>query len=236
MNKKAKRVILITAASRGIGRACAEALADEQHKLILMSRSDDLFELADRLDARPIKGSVDSANDIERVVGFTYEKYGRIDVVINNTGHAPKGKLLELSDDDWRVGYHLLLMNVIRMSRMVAPIMKSQGGGSIINISTFAAKEPQLDFPISSVMRSALSSYSKLFAREFGPHQIRMNNVLPGFIDSYPVDPVIIEKIPMMRQGKPEEVAALVKFLTLPSSSYITGQDFTIDGGLTQSI
>lgn len=234
--KKVKKVIVVTAASRGIGKACAEALASEQHKLILMSRSDDLFPLADRLDARPIKGSVDSLQDIERVIGFTYEKYGRIDVIINNTGHAPKGKLIQLSDEDWKKGMDLFLMNVVRMSRMVTPIMKKQGGGSIVNISTFAAKEPSLNFPISSVMRSALSSYSKLFSKEYGADKIRMNNILPGYIDSYPADLKTIEEIPLLRQGTPEEVATLAQFLALDTASYITGQDFVIDGGLTQSI
>lgn len=234
--KKVKKVIVVTAASRGIGKACAEAMASDQHKLILMSRSDDLFPLADRLDARPIKGSVDSLQDIERVIGFTYEKYGRIDVIINNTGHAPKGTLIQLSDEDWKKGMDLLLMNVVRMSRMVTPIMKKQGGGSIVNISTFAAKEPSLTFPISSVMRSALSSYSKLFSKEYGADKIRMNNILPGYIDSYPADLKTIEEIPLLRQGTPEEVATLARFLALDTASYVTGQDFVIDGGLTQSI
>jgi NAD(P)-dependent dehydrogenase (short-subunit alcohol dehydrogenase family) len=233
---KKKKIIIITAASRGMGRACAQALADEDHKLVLMSRSNDLFPLADQLDARPIKGSVDSPQDIERIVGFTYEKYGRVDMVVNNTGHAAKGALSKLSDEDWKEGMNLLLLNVIRMSRMVAPIMQKQGKGSIVNISTFAAKEPNLSFPVSSVMRSALSSYTKLFAKEYGADGIRMNNVLPGYIDSYPADHQTIQNIPLLRQGKPEEVAELVRFLSMDISSYITGQDFTIDGGLTNSI
>jgi NAD(P)-dependent dehydrogenase (short-subunit alcohol dehydrogenase family) len=234
--KKAKKVIIITAASRGIGRACAESLANETTKLVLMSRSDDLFPLADKLDARPIKGSVTSPADIERVVGFTYEKYGRIDAIVNNTGHAPKGNLLNLSDQDWKDGMDMLLLNVIRMTRMVIPIMKQQQVGSIVNISTFAAKEPALDFPVSSVMRAALSSYSKLVSKEYGDSGIRINNVLPGYIDSYPADQKTISKIPLLRQGTTEEVASLVRFLVSTESSYITGQDFLVDGGLNQSI
>lgn len=228
-----QKVAIITAASRGIGAACAEILAKDGYKLILMSRSDDLFPLADRLEARPIKGSVTSEADIERVVGFTFEKYGRIDVVVNNTGHAPKGELLSITNEEWRAGMDILLMNVIRMTRFVAPFMKKQRSGSIINISSYGAKHPSLNFPVSSVMRSALSAFCKLFVEEYGSHQVRMNNVLPGFIDSYPADEETINTIPMLRQGTPEEVAELVKFLASEKGAYINGQDLSVDGGLT---
>ncbi len=230
------KVAIVTAASSGMGRACAVRLAEDNYKLVIMSRSDKIFEVADALSARPLQGSLDNPDHLERLVNFTVEKYGRIDVLVNNTGHAPKGELLSLTDDDWQKGSDLLLMNVIRLCRLVTPIITESGGGSIVNISTFGAKEPSLQFPISSVMRAALSSYSKLYAQRYASKSIRMNNILPGFINSYPADKEIVNQIPMLRQGTPEEVAELALFLASEKSSYITGQDFLIDGGLTHSI
>lgn len=231
-----QKVAIITAASRGIGEACARKMAEDGYKLVLMSRLDDLFPLADKLDARPIKGSVTSVADIERVVGFSYEKYGRIDVVVNNTGHPPKGNLLDISDEEWKSGMEMVLLNVVRMARYVTPFMKKQKSGCFVNISSFGAKEPSLDFPVSSVIRTALSSFTKLYVEENASYQIRMNNVLPGYIDSYPTDEETINSIPMLRQGKPEEVAGIVSYLASDSAAYINGQDILIDGGLTKSI
>lgn len=231
-----KKVAIITAASKGMGKAIAEKLAEENFKLILMARSEAIYPVADALGARPLLGSVDSEKDLSRLVELAQEKYGRIDVVVNNTGHVPKGDLLSLTDQDWELGLQMLLLNVIRMTRYVAPMMTELGIGSIINISTFGAKQPSLAFPISSAMRSALSSFTKMFANQYAKNGIRMNNVLPGYINSYPADESTIAGIPQMRQGSPKEVAELVAFLASEKSSYITGQDLLIDGGLVAGI
>ncbi|MEQ8629468.1 SDR family oxidoreductase [Ekhidna sp.] len=228
------KTAIITAASKGVGLACAEKLAKEGYQLAILSRSSEIHDLADKLGGIAVQGSTDNEEDLRRLVDATMETYGQIDVVVNNTGHPPKGELLELTDDQWKEGFDLALMNVIRMSRLVVSYMK--GGGSIVNISTFGAKEPALSFPISSVARTALSSFTKLFATKYGASNIRMNNVLPGFIDSYKADQETINQIPMLRQGTPEEVANLVAFLASDKSEYITGQDFLIDGGLVKSI
>lgn len=230
-----KKVAIVTAASQGMGAAICRELAAKGYKLVIMSRSESIFKIADELSARPIMGSVTSNQDLERLVALAFEKYGQLDVVVNNTGHAKKGNLLELSDGDWAEGFELLLMNVVRMSRIVTPLMKKRGG-SIINVSTFAAKQPSLTFPISSVARTALSSYLKLYVNEYSALGIRMNNVLPGFISSYPADEETINEIPMLRQGTPEEVAKTVGFLASADASYITGQEIVVDGGLVSGI
>ena len=227
------RVAIITAASKGMGKACASKLAQEGYKVAILARSTEIHELAAQLNGIAVQGATNKLEDLERLVQATMQAYGRIDVVVNNTGHPPKGELLDLTDEQWAEGMDLALMNVVRMARLVTDHMKD--GGSIVNISTFGAKEPALDFPISSVARAALSSYAKLYAKKHGSSKIRMNNVLPGFIDSYPADQETIDQIPLLRQGTPDEVAELVYFLASDKSAYITGQDFLIDGGLVKS-
>lgn len=228
------KVAIVTAASKGMGLASTKKLVHEGFQLAVLSRSAAIHEIADQFGAIAVQGSTDNQSDLERLVEATLETYGQIDVIVNNTGHPPKGELLELTDEQWMEGFDLAIMNVIRMARLAVPHMKD--GGSIINVSTFGAKEPSLNFPISSVARTALSGFTKLFATRYGDVPIRMNNVLPGFISSYPADKDTIAQIPLMRQGTPEEVAELVAFLASEKSAYITGQDFLIDGGLVKSI
>lgn len=228
------KVAIVTAASKGMGLACAKKLADDGYLLALMARSPEIHDLASQLNGIALQGSTSVVGDLERLVAATIDTYGRIDVVVNNTGHPPKGELLELTDNQWSEGFDLVLMNVIRMSRLVVTHMNQ--GGSIVNISTFGAKEPSLNFPISSVARTALSGFTKLFATKYGPSNIRMNNVLPGFIDSYQASKETIDQIPMLRQGSTEEVAELVSYLASDKSKYISGQDILIDGGLVKSI
>ena len=230
------KVAIITAAGKGMGAACAKAFADSGYRVVLMSRSNDAIELANQLGGIGIQGSVLEEEDLASLVELAISSFGRIDVVLNNTGHPPKGDLLELTDEDWHTGMDLVLMNVIKMARLVTPLMQKQGGGSIINISTFAAFEPSLSFPVSSVMRTALASYTKLYAQEFGPNNIRMNNILPGFIESYPVADELKEQIPLGRSGKVKEVGETAVFLASEGAAYITGENIKVDGGITKNI
>ncbi len=128
------------------------------------------------------------------------------------------------------------MLNVVRMARLVTPIMRDQGGGAFVNISTFAAFEPQASFPLSASLRAALGSFAKLYADEHARHGIRMNNVLPGFIDSYPQDDEIVKSIPMGRYGTTDEIAKTVAFLVSSDASYMTGQNVRVDGSLTRSV
>ena len=229
------KVIIITAASSGMGLAIARECAQKGAKIALLSRRDEIHSIAKELGGVAVQGSVTEKQDLEKLVKLTLSEYGAIDAVVNNTGHPAKGELLEIPDEDWHNALDLVLLNVHHMAQLVVPVMKEKGGGSFVNISSFAALEPNRAFPVSSVIRAALANYVKLFSNEHGPENIRMNNLLPGFIDSYPSDDKTIEQIPLKRLGTVNEVAQTTLFLLSEESSYITGENIKIDGGLSQS-
>ena len=218
-------------------------LAANGYRLALISNSGGAVTLAGELNAAHqsdiatgMTGSVTEPGDLETLVERTLDAYGRIDAVINNTGHPAKGDLLEISDQDWHQGLDLLLLNVVRLARLVTPQMQAQGGGAIVNISTFAAFEPDLTFPVSCSLRAALASFTKLFADRYAPDAIRMNNILPGYVDSYPVSQENLDRIPLRRYGRADEIAKTALFLISEGGAYITGQNLRVDGGLTRSV
>ena len=235
-NTTENRVAIITASGKGMGAAIAGELVAGSYQLVLMSVSGGAEKLASELNVVGLTGSVTDPDDLKRLVDTTMERYGRIDAVVNNTGHPPSGPLLELTDDEWRLGLDLVLLNVIRMSRLVTPIMQAQGGGAIVNISTFAAFEPSATFPISASLRAALGSFTKLYADTYAQDGIRMNNILPGFVDSYPVSDDVVKQIPMGRYGSVQEIATTARFLLSDEAGYITGQNIRVDGGITRGV
>jgi len=230
------RVAVITAAGKGMGAACARELSHRGYELVLMARSKPVEILADDLGAVAVRGDIASAEDLERTIRTAMDRFGRIDAVVVSSGHPPKGDLLNITDDEWHQGLDLILLNVVRLSRLVVPVMESQGGGAIVNISAFGAKEPSLTFPVSSALRAALSAYTRLFSNRYAHAGIRMNCVLPGFIDSYPVDEATAAEIPMKRAGSVTEIAKTVAFLISEDAGYISGQSLCVDGGLVRSI
>ena len=130
----------------------------------------------------------------------------------------------------------MLLLNVVRMARLVTPIMIQQGGGAFVNISTAPLFEPEAAFPVSGAIRAALAGFTKIYSDQYAAQGIRMNNVMPGFIDSLAVNEERRRRIPMGRYGTVEEIAKTVRFLLSSEAGYITGQNIRVDGGLTRSV
>lgn len=230
------KVALIIGGGSGMGAAAARRLRKDGFEVGVMSSSGKGEALGVQLHGVGHTGSNQSNDDLQAVVSKVMDRWGRIDVLVNSAGHGPKGALLELTDEDWHLGMEFYLMNVVRATRIVAPVMVAQKGGAIVNISTYATFEPDPAFPTSGVFRAGLAAYTKLFADRYAADNVRMNNVLPGFIDSLPEKEERRKTIPMGRYGHAEEIAATVAFLASEGAGYITGQNLRVDGGITRSV
>lgn len=231
-----QKVALITAGGSGMGAAAAKRLATDGFAVAILSSSGKGEALAKDLGGVGVTGSNQSNDDIQRLVDAAMAKFGRIDVLVNSAGHGPRAPILDITDEDWHKGMEIYLMCVIRPVRLVTPIMAKAGGGAIVNISTAWAFEPSAMFPTSAVFRAGLASFTKVFADTYAAQNVRMNNVLPGFIDSLPGTEERRQSVPMGRYGKMEEIAATISFLASDGAGYITGQNLRVDGGITRSV
>ncbi len=231
------KVAMITAGGSGMGADSARALAADGFHVAILSSSGRGEALAQELGGVGVTGSNQSQDDLQTLVDRAMQEWGRIDVLVNSAGHGPRAPVLELTDADWHTGMDVYFLNAVRPSRLVTPIMQDQGGGAIINISTFAAFEPNPVFPTSGVFRAGLAAFTKLFADRYAAENIRMNNILPGFIDSLPEKEEFRAMIPMGRYGSSlSEIASVVAFLASSGGAYITGQNIRVDGGITRSV
>ena len=231
-----EKVCVIIGAGRGMGAATARLMHNKGYKLALMSPSESCETLAQELSGIAVRGRAENADDTQALFDDTMTAYGRIDSLLIHVGGPPKGDLLDISDEDWVKANEMILMPVIRMSKLVTPVMQKQGGGSIVNITTFSAFEPSLTFPTSSVYRVGVSSFTKLYSDRFGADNIRMNCLLPGFTDSLDLPQKFADMSVFKRLAKAEEQARAAAFLLTEDSSYITGQSIRIDGGVTRSM
>ncbi|QXH49614.1 SDR family oxidoreductase [Pseudomonas fakonensis] len=231
-----QKVAIITAGGSGMGAAAARRLAADGYKVGILSSSGKGEALAAELGGIGVTGSNQSVDDLQRLVDTVMAKWGRVDVLVNSAGHGPRAPILDITDEDWHKGMEVYLLNVIRPARLVTPIMQKQQGGVIINISTAWAFEPSELFPTSAVFRSGLAAFSKVFADTYASDNVRINNVLPGWIDSLPATEQRRDMVPLKRYGTSEEIAATIAFLASDGAAYITGQNIKVDGGLTRSV
>jgi NAD(P)-dependent dehydrogenase (short-subunit alcohol dehydrogenase family) len=236
MSESVQKVAIVTAGGSGMGAHAARTLARDGFKLAILSSSGKGEALADELGGFGVTGSNQSLEDVARLVDQTMQRWGRIDALVNSAGHGPRGPVFDLSDDDWQRGMEVYFLSAVRPTRLVAPIMQRQRAGSIINISSFAAFEPDAAFPTSAVFRAGLASFVKLAADKVAADNVRINNVLPGFIDSLPEKEGVAQRVPMKRYGRMEEISELIAFLASDKAGYITGQNLRVDGGITRSV
>ena len=231
-----ERVAIVVAGGSGMGAAAAKRLAADGFKVAILSSSGKGEALANQLGGVWITGSNQSSEHLGALVDLALSRWGRIDVLVNSAGHGPRGPILEIPDAEWHRGMDTYLLNVIRPTRLAVPAMQKQRAGAIINISSAWTFEPSDLFPTSAVFRAGLASFTKIFADTYAGDNIRMNNVLPGWIDSLPETEERRDTVPMKRYGRSEEVAATIAFLASEGAAYITGQNIRVDGGLTRSV
>tara|TARA_Y100001968_G_scaffold95516_1_gene85744 strand:- start:154 stop:864 length:711 start_codon:yes stop_codon:yes gene_type:complete len=234
VDKMAEKTCLVIGGGRGMGAATAKEMQKRGYKISLMSPSDSCEQLAEELNGIALRGKAEVPENLKNIIDFTMEKYGRIDSVLVHVGGPPKGDLLEIEDEDWDKANQMIIKPVIRIAKLVTPIMLKQGSGSIVNITTFSAFEPSLTFPTSSVYRAGVSSFTKLFSDRYGADNIRMNCLLPGFTDSLNLPDEFAKLSSLNRLARAEEQAKVAAFLLSDDSSYITGQSIRSDGGVTR--
>jgi 3-oxoacyl-[acyl-carrier protein] reductase len=231
------KLALVTGASRGIGRACAVALAAAGAEVVLGYRSgkDEAEELAAELGARAIQADVSSAEDAKRLV----EEAGDVDVLVNNAGLTRDGLLARMSDDDWRTVIETNLSSVFYTCRAVTRPMMKKRGGSIVNISSVVGVHGNFGQTNYAASKAGIIGFTKSLARELGSRNVRANVVAPGYVKSQLTDVLpeeataaMIQNTPLGRVAEPEEIAGAVRFLASDEAAFITGEVLLVDGGL----
>ncbi|MFI8555596.1 SDR family oxidoreductase [Psychrobacter sp. NPDC077938] len=231
-----KKVALITAGGSGMGAAAARKLAADGYHVAILSSSGKGEALAKELSGIGVTGSNLINEDVQRLVDSAMQQWGRIDALVNSAGHGPRAPILDITDEDWHKGLEVYFLSAVRAIRLVTPIMVAQGSGAIVNISTSWVTQPTALFPTSTAFRASLGAFTKIFSDDYAAKGVRINNVLPGWIDSLPEVDERRESVPIGRYGTSEEVASTIAFLLSEASGYITGQNIRVDGGIIRSV
>jgi 3-oxoacyl-[acyl-carrier protein] reductase len=255
------KVALVTAASRGLGRAVAQQLAAEGASVAMCARSADPLQTAAAairestgVDVMAVEADVSVPQDVERLVGATLDRFGRVDILVINAGGPPPGSFLDLGPDEWEAAVQLTLMSAVRLCQAVVPSMRLQGGGSIVALTSVSVKQPLPNLALSNSLRLAVTGLVKTLADELAPHGIRVNAVCPGWTRTERVEQLLQDRaarsgatieeeaaqvtaaIPLGRMGTPEELARTVCFLASAAASYTTGVSLLVDGGMYRGV
>jgi 3-oxoacyl-[acyl-carrier protein] reductase len=255
-----RKVALVCAASKGLGRASAEALARDGFHVAICARGADALEATAEAirqaggDVLAIPADLSRADDVDRVIASTVDWFGGLDVLVTNTGGPPSGPFMSLDERAWTEAIDALLLSVVRLCRTAVPHMQQRGGGRIINVTSISVKQPIAGLVLSNALRSAVTSLAKTLSVELAPDKILVNCVAPGYTrtdrvvelsqqsaaregtSAEAVEQRIVSGIPIGRMGDPKEFGDVVAFLASPAASYISGVTIPVDGGWTRGL